>query len=114
MNIIDKLEFITSSKEQVIPVSVGFLNEILEEIRSPSWLPMYALEDAIRRFHNTKGTFNFHLKKFNILVWDFDLYEKIPPEMYEKMQPGDYVVEFIVVDNSFSQDVYYELLENII
>ena len=97
-----------------MPVSVDFLNKILEDIRSPSWLPMYALEDAITNFHTRKGTFNRHLCKFNLLAWDFDLYGRIPSEMYDKMEPGDYVVEFVVMDNSSSYDVYYELLKNII
>lgn len=110
MNTIERLYHLTKTTEAVVPVSVNFLTELLEELNDP----LNRLDQIITAYHARQGTFNCHLLKFNILARDFDLYEKIPPDMYDKMQPGDYVVEFVVTDNSFSRDTYYELLKNIV
>lgn len=110
MNTIEKLYHLTQTTEEVVPVTTKFLEELLKELNDP----INRLDQIITAYHTRKGTFNFHLCKFNILAWDFDLYGRIPSDMYDKMEPGDYVVEFVVMDNSFSYDVYYELLKNII
>jgi hypothetical protein len=67
------------------------------------------LEQEIIKYHsNTLITGK--LLCFNIYGYCMELYYKITPEMYEQMEKGDYVVEFIVV----GQTPYYQLLSEII
>jgi hypothetical protein len=72
------------------------------------------LESLIERFHNREGTFNFHYSGFSLDKWDPSLQYSMKKTDYKRMGTEDYVVVITYLDNSFSSDSYWVLLNDII
>ncbi len=73
------------------------------------------LEELIRRYHESKGTYNRHYSHFDLYSWRPWMKELgLSKEEALKMQVEDYAVRISYADNSHSYDCYTVLLKDIL